>query len=361
MYNPQLTLATTPSYEVSSSKNLNSFINYNGFSSINKYYFFDEFSLNSNCNVNEGICTMVCTNFNSSTGTGDNCIYSSWNDLSNNSNNYNANGVGSTNSDYLYVGNYKYTCWGNGTTTSNGTTITVKCPVVSEALGVRINNGEVSQRNNLRVRYHGLFSANYESSISNISNSNIKTEIDNWYVNNILNKYDVSGISFSDYLSDEVFCNDRSIVSGNGYNFDLGHESTAYGGGDRTNRTKSPTLICNQTSDSFTVSSDKGNGKLEYPIALITVDEVVLAGGILGSMNYNYYLYTGESYWTMSPADFNADTASSRIWLVLSNGYLTAYSLGNTLGIRPVVNLSSDVIYKSGTGTETDPYKVTLN
>ena len=41
--------------------------------------------------------------------------------------------------------------------------------------------------------------------------------IDNWYVTNILNKTDSNAQSYASYLSDEVFCNDRSLNTGSGY------------------------------------------------------------------------------------------------------------------------------------------------
>ena len=39
---------------------------------------------------------------------------------------------------------------------------------------------------------------------------------------------------------------------------------------------KTPTYDCTATEDKFTVSSTTGNGKLTYPIALMTADEVAL-------------------------------------------------------------------------------------
>ena len=63
---------------------------------------------------------------------------------------------------------------------------------------------------------------------------------------------------------------------------------------------KSPSLECS-AKDSFTVSPNNGNGKLTYPIALLTGDEVMLAGGTTSS-NSSYYLYYSSSYWLMTPA-----------------------------------------------------------
>ena len=360
MYNPSLVLTTTPKYELSSTKNLNNFPLFTNINANSKYYFFNNFNLNSNCNPESEICTMTCTNYDSNTGVGDNCMSSTWSDLANNESNYNTSGIGSTTSNYTYTNNYKYTCWGYSTTTTNGNTLTVQCPIVSEVLGV-VKNGDIMHKTQARVKYHGLFSESAESSSSNVADSNIKYEVDNWYEKNILNKYDSNGNLLSDYLSDEVFCNDRSIASGNGYNFDLGYVSTTYGAYYRNINKKSPSLICPNNNDKFTVSNEKGNGKLDYPIALLTIDEAALAGGKYSTMNYSYYLRTGQVYWTMSPSLFHVTNANAFVWYVSSTGYLSTSYPSSAYGVRPVVNLISDILYVSGSGTEDDPYKIMLN
>ena len=55
-------------------------------------------------------------------------------------------------------------------------------------------------------------------------------------------------------------------------------------------------LTCPQIEDKFTVSNETGNGDLTYPIGLITTDEAMIAGGIYGSANILYYLYSGYNY-----------------------------------------------------------------
>ena len=360
MYNPELVAMSTPNYELSSTNNLTKFPQFSNIGTTTKYYFFNNFNL-SNCNPDEEVCTMTCTNYNSSTGVGDNCVYSTYYDLASNQDNYDINGVGSNTSTYTYTNGYKYTCGGTQTTTTtNGTTITVKCPIVSEILGV-VKSGNDINKTNARVRYHGLFSENAGVSNSNVSDSNIKYEIDNWYEKNILNKTDGAGNLYSDYLSDEVFCNDRSFTNGNGYNFDLGNVSITYGAYYRNASKKNPSLICPNNNDKFTVSSSIGNGELDYPIALLTIDEAALAGGKNGLNNYRYYLYTGQNYWTMSPYNVNANFAFSNVCFVYSTGSLHAHNPANANGVRPVVNLSSEILYSSGSGTETDPYVIKLD
>ena len=360
MYNPNLVSTSTPSYELSALKTLDSFPLYSSIGANTKYYFFNDFSLNNNCDLESDTCTMTCTNYDSNTGIGDNCILSNWGDLANDENNYNSSGIGSTTNAYRYTSNYKYTCWDFADVTPNGSTLTVKCPVVSEILGV-VKSGGIMHKSQAKVRYNGLFSDSIDSSNSNVLESNIKYEVDNWYEKNILNKYDSDGNLLSDYLSDEIFCNDRSITGGNGYNFDLGYVSTLYGSYYRNSSHKSPSLICPNNNDKFTVSSEKGNGMLDYPIALLNIDEAALCGGKYNTNNYKYFLWTGNTYWTMSPYNFHAGIARSHVWSVNATGGFNAPNPATKSGIRPVVNLTSEVLYSSGSGTESDPYKITIN
>ena len=359
MYNPKMTLVTTPSTPLSTTNNLTKYPQQSIIGQTTKYYFFNSFELNSNCSLEDETCAITCNNYNSSTGLGDNCIYTTYYDLASNPDNYDTSGIGSTTTLYNYTNEYKYVCITSPTTEITGSTVTVKCPIVSEVLGVLKSNDDIN-KTNARVRYHGLFSNSLESATSNVEDSNIKYEVDYWYEKNILNKSDSRGYLLSDYLSDEVFCNDRIVTGGNGYNFDLGNISNLFGPHSRNESKKSPSLICANKNDKFTVNTNKGNGDLDYPIALLTIDEAVLAGGKNGVSNYNYYLWTGKNYWTMSPSSFHAYSATLAVWAVNSTGYLYVYSPLDAFGVRPVLNLSSDVLYSSGTGTEEDPYIVKL-
>ena len=156
-------------------------------------------------------------------------------------------------------------------------------------------------------------------------------------------------------MSDEIFCNDRTLNTGSGY---LLSPTTTYGAYKRVYQQKNPTLICPQSSDSFTVSNAKGNGKLIYPVGLITVDEAAMAGGLYNSVNTQYYLYTGQTYWTMSPSHFSSSLALANAWYVHSTGSLNTPWVSNGYGVRPVVNLSADVLISGGDGTAENPYVV---
>ena len=207
----------------------------------------------------------------------------------------------------------------------------------------------------------------YEETHANINDSTIKTVIDNWYQTNLA--------SYSSYIStDQGFCNDRSINNTdevwleNDTKLGYGTNITAYGPYGRMLQngnwlsTQRPTLKCNQSNDYFTISdSSKRNHNLDYPIGLITIDEVVLAGGFGGitssSYNNNYYLYSNQNYWTMSPCYFFTNGYAS-MFIISTSGTLSGfYSSSSLVGIRPVINLDANVTL-SGSGTSTDPYIV---
>ena len=73
------------------------------------------------------------------------------------------------------------------------------------------------------------------------------------------------------------------------------------------------------------------------------------AGGSVDSPNYDYYMYTGEYYWTMSPSLFVDGNAVE--WLVSNGGYFSSDFVNYTFGVRPVLSLKSDITV-TGTGTQ---------
>ena len=182
-----------------------------------------------------------------------------------------------------------------------------------------------------------------------MKNSTIKTTVDEWYESHI------KGTEYESYISDTLFCNDRSL----GSNTDSSYSQLAYG----TERTKyrlynsinGVTLTCVQQNDRFTVNDESiGNGDLTYPIGLLTTDEAYLAGGYRS--NSGYYLYTGNYYWTMSPYYFNGSYAYVRY--VDSSGSASSYcSVYLSRGVRPVINLKPNSL-NTGDGTASNPYQI---
>ena len=211
----------------------------------------------------------------------------------------------------------------------------------------------------------------YANTHSNKSNSKIKGVIDAWYKTNIEDK------GYSSYVADAIYCNDRSVVNDStsnaefkkvGYtNTGLGYGTnvTAYGEFKRNYVDYTPSLKCPNNNDKFTKSSTLGNGKLTYPVALITSDEITYAGG--SAYNYNtssyianteFYLHTPSyNYWTLTPWTFGGGGYSS-VGYWLAAGRLGNVRVNYTLSAaRPAVSLSSDAI-SGGKGTMNDPFTV---
>ena len=279
---------------------------------------------------------------------------------------------GYTGSTYYYDSPYKYTCWGynDNVVTYNTTGVKVACPIVSEILGSSTN-----QPTYAKVRYHGLFSESKEAAQSNVKDSNIKKVVDNWYASNIYNKRDENNILLENYLSDEIFCNDRTTTS-NGY---LYSPRVSYAGWNKfiTGTKYSPILKCADSGitgkvnnnkftlktnnvTSLVLASEIGNNMLTYPVGLITADEIAYGGSGKSTNNLNFYLYTGVIYWTMTPSAIAVSGIHSDMLVLNSQGLIYSNSLKAGYGARPVINLKSTVEYVSGTGTETNPYIISL-
>ena len=175
-----------------------------------------------------------------------------------------------------------------------------------------------------------------------------KKKIDEWYEANMTD--------YTKYLEDTVWCNDRSIYQLNSWDKDYtGTGSLRFGPNGRVNSSYNPTTTCSNINDSFTVSSEKGNGKLTYPVALLTVDEINMAGGA-GFSNSSYYLYTGQTWWSLSPYYYYYNHAYG--FRVGSAGYLNHYYVDNTGGVRPSVSLAPGMMVVNGDGSSERPYEV---
>ena len=191
--------------------------------------------------------------------------------------------------------------------------------------------------------------------------SDIKTYLDNWYANYTdLNKTGTK-------ITDQIYCNDRTASTS-----DVAYSTTNYttltswnskgtdyyyGANGRIVNDNNPMLTCAVDSDRFTVNkiNGKGNSALTYPIGLITIDELKMAGNNWSESNTSYYLHTGAYYWASSPREFR--DGHSREFFVSYDGYLRYGIVSNDNGVRGVVSLSSESKLL-GSGTYNDVYRV---
>ena len=183
---------------------------------------------------------------------------------------------------------------------------------------------------------------------SNGTNSTIKNTIDTWYKNNLTN--------YTKYLSTTaIYCNDRT------------GDGTYFGAYTRLFTNKTPTYDCTDTNDKFTVDTSTGNGKLTYPIALMTADEVSFAGGLWATNAPTWYYYnsangssTGDTWWwLLSPGFWDGGDASVfRVFGSSLPGYLSLSTVNSTYGVRPAISLKSCVKTSGGDGSASAPYTI---
>ena len=193
--------------------------------------------------------------------------------------------------------------------------------------------------------YGALGSSSYEDTHANINDSKVKHMLDEWYKNNIANNE-----SYSSKIDlNAGFCNNRTVKSGTG----AGTNWTEYIADSNIVNGESINLECSNNNDFFTsIESIKGNKTLKYPVGLLTAEEAILIG-LFGSVENNEsYLNNGYANWTMTPY-------VSTNWIGISyfGRRLGAFDVSGENGIRPVINLRSD-IKLSGNGTMNDPYEV---
>ena len=170
-------------------------------------------------------------------------------------------------------------------------------------------------------------------------NSTVLNMLNDWYNSNLTN-YEEK------YINVETgFCSDRNLAKN--YNW-TANTFILYAAADRTNN---GSLQCNNED-----ILSKSNGKLMYPIGLITIDEALLSGVIYNSGGQGSYLYTGQTYWTMTPYS-SYTSSSSSVFIVYSNGGGGNEAVNKTNGVRPVINIRADVEI-TGSGTTTDPFRV---
>ncbi len=211
-------------------------------------------------------------------------------------------------------------------------------------------------------------SGSLDNNRTNENDSTIKKVIDTWYSNNLT--------SYTKYLSTEaVYCNDREVSSYYTYSitkyFDFAPFQRMYGNDDEVVDPK-PTYDCKNSKDSF--SGSNAEAKLTYPVALMTVDELVFAGSDANSgLDEPYAWYylnsaggstTGnESWWLLSPNYYLNKNVYS--FIVENNALLspdTVNDLENTIVFtRPVISIKADALWSSGNGTPENPYEIVYN
>ena len=223
---------------------------------------------------------------------------------------------------------------------------------------IGISAFNTTYNNPMYVGYMYGTSGSLVNNRTNATNSTIKGVIDTWYKNNLNTNY-------GKYISTTaVYCNDRSNPAG-GYN--TGNTSFYYGAYTRLIANKTPSYDCATAEDKFTADSSTGNGKLTYPIALMTADEVSFAGGLYGTNAPTWYYYNSANgsstgltwWWLLSPGNWGGSHAYVfRVYGSSNPGYLLNNNVNSANGVRPAVSLKSCVKTSGGDGSANSPYTI---
>ena len=235
--------------------------------------------------------------------------------------------VATWSSGYNTINNNHYTCMTTGTTCTS--IYYVYYTSTSTAYYITLTNGKSVN--------DALFEMLYANDL-NKNDSTIKNYIDKWYIDNLK--------AYENKLEDTVFCNDRRILNLNGWEPN---------GGDTTNflyfknyDTSNKSLVCANETDRFSMSNPKA--KLSYPIGLLSMSELSLAG-----YGGSHYFNNGQDVWLVSPVNF--DYFDAYVWVAFSGG-LTSYKLYNLGGVRPSVSLKPNTYFSSGDGSFTNPFVI---
>lgn len=215
----------------------------------------------------------------------------------------------------------------------------------SAEYGLKEINNINKTGNSIEFEYHYIShgTTSKEQAQTNKIDSYTKENVDEWYKNNIL------GTSVEQYITDEIFCSDRTIsnvkYNDNYTNLGYGSEPTVYRFGENIvynnetgdinlNSTIKIKFICSQKNDSFTVNNlNNGNRSLTYPVGLLSLDENIL-NNTYGATSNSLFgpIFKYEESWMFSPYDMESPN------------------------ITPVINVkASTLLY--GDGTASNPYR----
>ena len=118
------------------------------------------------------------------------------------------------------------------------------------------------------------------------------------------------------------------------------------------------TLLVDSTWD-YTTYADFPTAKLTTTnsvtekVGLLNIYEFMKTGGTNSFGKTNTFLKNGYNWWTMSPK-----TDSSYVWYVYYDGSANYNDPTYSFGVRPSVNLKSDIQIMGGSGTKSNPYVI---
>ena len=218
--------------------------------------------------------------------------------------------------------NYHYTCFNE----------TGECTTLFYIYNIRYDVKYYIELNN----GNSVEDAMNEMLYMNTMNSTIKTGVDAWYENTLIN--------YSDYLEDTIFCNDRSTRTLGGWDANGGYVTSFL---RFKNTVENTILSCKNETDKFSTENEKA--KLKYKVGLLSASEMYL-------LNSNILQKADESFWLLSPVDFYENKALGKY--LNSNGNIYSNSVYYAYGVRPAISLIPGIEYSSGDGSMENPYVI---
>lgn len=215
-----------------------------------------------------------------------------------------------------------------------------------------------------------VFGNNSDTTLNN-TRSTIKTYIeDTWYTSKMMTG---STDNYVDLLEPSAgYCNDRTVydTSWNALTEIIPQQNVEIRFGARrrvgANGNKVPSLTCPRGDVdlyryvSTTSTTSFTSNELRHPAALLTADEVSLAGsGWNGILPYNTksFLNSGSHFWLLSPNGRNSGGRAREFYLN-SGGNLSNNYVNDSYGVRPAISLKPGTTVVDGEGTATDPWMI---
>ena len=127
-------------------------------------------------------------------------------------------------------------------------------------------------------------------------------------------------------------------------------------GSDATSGNATMELYDNYTSDFRCKTDENEKGIVNSKIGLVSIDELLHAGGIFYTNN-DYYLVNGQWFWTISPSGFDSNTNYARAWYASLDGNVDRSGVINVNVLRSVISLKAGTLV-SGRGTSDNPWIV---
>jgi hypothetical protein len=160
--------------------------------------------------------------------------------------------------------------------------------------------------------------------------STAKAALDEWFAENLEEHLDD--------LADDVWCN-RTDWEDNHHR--IGESGT-------------PSNECPDEA-AMSVSYENGNGKLVYPVGMITADELMFGGAGYNVENHNYYLTTGNKFHSMTQQSEKKMYYQNSKYALNRTGSLTYAT-----GIRAIIAVPNNTTVQGGDGSKNNPWRITM-